>query len=654
MVDLLNPKFSQSQSEALEKLPEKEVHIPLPARRFERIRVWFLGRSRRRVFVRLALAFLATLVLIYLFVIHPAVAVYTKAMNMKEPINRLQTALNQGNLVLAGESLRQVEAELSELKDQYRRLGHLRLIPLINNYYGDGKHLLEAASFSLDGGRVLLDSLTPFSDVLGLTEGFGRYLTTEQQVVSLAGILPQIASQVDVALGRLFLVRVELEQVDPSRYPTDIRGIKLRFWLGEIQKMFSDFEPLLVEAKSIIETLPHLLGTPERNYLVIFQNDAELRATGGFITYYGLITLRGGKIIDSNFAAGAMIHKNQPYEKPPEPIRKYLGVRTWHLQDSNFSPDFLSSSTTLVGMWKRSKLPSIAGIIAITTESAGKLLGLTGPIRIAGYDLDLTDANLPDDCRTGGLSFTSTNLVCRLEYYVEKHAEGGTEKRKVILGKLSEAVIKRITSSSAEIWPQLLDLTFNLLDQKDILLYSTDKEEQELIERLGYAGRIKDYDGDYLHISDSNFGGKKTDLYMQETVEQSLTKLEDGTWRKTVKIHYYNPQPYDNWLSAIYRDWVRLYVPRGSKLVKIEGAREEWGSWGELGKTVFGAFFTLWPQKKHTLTFVYDLPEGVVGEEYQLLMQKQPGTNITLVKVKIGAKIESFELKTDCEITVDY
>jgi len=652
MIDLLNPKFSQSHPEVLERPPEEKERVP--AKKVEGIFSRFWGLKNWKLFICLFLSFLVPLALIYLFVINPVMAVYTKAMGMKEPFSRFQEAIDQKDLVLADQSLRQVESELWELKDLYRRLGYLEIVPVINSYYRDGKHLLEAISFSLEGGRIIIESVSPFGNVLGIAQGFEGYLTTEEQAANLAAVLPQIAPQIDTALGKLFLTKAELEQIDPSRYPEDIRDIKLKFWLEESQKILSEFEPLLAEAKSIVEILPHFLGIPERTYLILFQNDAELRATGGFITYYALVTLGNGKIVSSDFMSGALVHKNQPYEYPPEPIRKYLGVRTWHLQDSNFSPDFPTSTAILISMWEKSKLPDIEGVIAITSGSARKILELTGPIRLAKYDLDLADTNLPDDCRVGGESFTSSNFICRLEYYVERYTRGGTERKKAILSELSQAVIRKITSFSMEIWPQLLDLTFNLLDQKDILLYSTDAREQELIEDLGFAGQIKDYEGDYLHISDSNFGGKKTDLYMRETVEQNLTRRKDGRWRKTVNISYYNPQPHDNWLSANYKDFVRIYVPRGSKLVRVEGANQEWGSWTELGKTVFGAYFTLWPQKKHTLTFVYDLPSGdlIKDARYRLLMQKQPGANITLVKVKIGGKMKSFNIKTDKEIEI--
>ncbi|PIZ41227.1 hypothetical protein COV28_02965 [candidate division WWE3 bacterium CG10_big_fil_rev_8_21_14_0_10_48_23] len=674
MIDLLNPEYSRKIYQ--DRLSET-VAPQSPSRKagFKNLfgKVKIPKPSWRKLFFCL-IGLLIFLGLGFFFLLRPAFSLYTGIKNTEVVVSELQTAFAKKDLTVVEHALAKLETELAKMRGSYQRLRYLKKIPVISGYYRDGEHLLGAASLSAEGGKELLDAISSFSDVLGLTEGFGKILTTEQQAISLARILPRITPQIDTALGKLFLVKVELEEINPVHYPEEIRGMKLRFWLQEVKKMISEFEPFLRETRTIVEVLPHLLGVPERTYLVLFQNDAELRATGGFITAFGLVTVKDGRVVATDQHGIGYANGRIPYIRPPDPLRRYLKVHTWHLSDSNFSPDFKLSARKAVEMWRMTNLPQTSFVVAITTEAAREMLEFIGPVKLPNYPYDLSRYSwLPSDCRAGGDRFTATNLVCRLEYYVEKFRPDIAARkydRKLILGDLMDAIINKITSSSVEIRPKLLDFTFTLLNQKNILLYSTNPKEQELIEKLGYAGRIKDYPsahstsseqagsgqaaGDYLHISDSNFGGKKTDLYMREGVEQSLVRLRDGRWRKTVKINYFNPQKYDNWLSANYKDFVRLLVPKGSKLVKIEGASQQWGSWNEVGKTVFGAFFTLLPQKEHTLTFVYDLPEGSVGENYQLLMQKQPGTNITLVKVKIGDKIESFELKTDREITVDY
>jgi len=618
--------------------------------------------SYRRSHVVILLTLL--LLLFGFFVGYPAYAFYKQVKIAEVAIRDFKMVFSTHDLRSIDGSLDKVEASLIGLIRAYRRFGYLHHVPFISDYYRDGQHLLAAAGFALESGEILVDSLKPFSGLLGLERDFGSMLTTEQLVANLVEILPQISSQIDDASGKIFLVKKELDQISIDRYPEEIGKLKLRFWWEESRRIISDVEPLLGEAKSLSGVLPKLLGIPQRRYLVLFQNDAELRATGGFITAIGLITLKNGKITDVEIHDVGFATNRLSAWPGNYPVARYLRTPGLLFHDTNYSPDFKVSAEQILEFWQSGVgLPSVDAVIAINTGAAARVLEFTGPVVVPGYDLDFAGYSwLPSSCQEGGKAFTSGNLVCRLEFWVERI--GGNERAKrgslkgSLLGKLSETLIDKLVVSPAEAWAQIVELGFEMLQEGNILFYSKDAVEQKLFETLGFAGRIKDFAGDYLHISDSNLGGKKTDMFMQEAVEQSLVRLENGIWRKTVMIHYFNPQPYDNWVSANYKDWVRIYVPKGSTLVKITGASIDPGSWEELGKTVFGVFFNnLWPQTRRTVTFVYDLPPSLTEAMeatgiYKLLVQKQPGTNIGLVSLEIGGKIKSFDLKKDLEVTI--
>lgn len=586
----------------------------------------------------------------------------------------LNGAITSQDLPRIEASLGKIDSQLAKVETAFSSMFVLRLVPWVGDYYWDGMHALKAAHLAVETGEEIVAVLGPYKENLGLGPGFGGQITVEQRLQNLLDTLPPLADKLDLVWTNTPLIKEELQSINSSRYPEDFRGIKVRFWLSEAQKILEEIEPLVSRGREILVVAPALLGSPERIYLVLFQNSAELRATGGFITGFSLLTLNGGRVTANNFHSGAYFADNYPPELgvAPLPVRKYLNVYKWHFQDSNFSPDFPTAAKTILAAWKKSPLPKVSGVVAINTQIAADLLNLTGPVRISGYDWDLVNTGLPEDCRQGGQNFTSVNLICRLEFYVEKSPRGssGTEARKKILDLISDAVIKKISNSSAEIWPQLVDFVFKHLQQKNLMIFSSAEKEQNFVSDLGYAGEVRNSPDDYLYINDSNFGGLKTNLYMQEEVGQNLQKLENGTWRKTVKIKYYNPVLYDGWLSGYYKDFVRIYVPSGSKLVSVDGAlhiwtyKDQWATsiqnpagWKENGKAVFGAYFTVAPQKEHILTFVYDLPSSFAkamedSQDYRLLLQKQSGTNIGLVKVRIGDTIESVDLSQDREITL--
>jgi len=629
----------------------------------------FKTRLRRTIF-----GVFVVLALVLFLLVGAAVYLFLQVRGISVLGNSLKTAVEARDLDRTGEVLDQIDSKLSLVRAVFKGMFFLGAVPRLGDYYRDGNNVLEASQLTVESGKVVVKALGPYRDVLGLGSGSNIQTTLEQRLQSLLKNLPALAGSLDLVWVNTGLIREDLGKIDPSRYPEDFYGVKMRFWIGEIQGILTETEPLVSRGREILAVAPALLGSPRRTYLVLFQNDSELRATGGFITGFSLVTVRGGKVLSNNFHSGAYFASRYPAELgvPPRPLGKYLSVRKWFFQDSNYYPDFPTTAKKILGMWHKAGLTPVSGVIAVNTRIAADILKLTGPVRISGYDLDLAKKNLPESCRSGGSDFTSENLVCRLEYYVERgpHKKDGkkpnTEDRKLILDLLSDAVIKKVSSSSAEIWPRLVDFIFEHLKERDLFFFSPNLDEQSLFDGLGYSGRILSYNGDYLYVNDSNFGGKKTNMFLEESVDQTLTKTESGIWRKTVTVTYYNPEPRDKWLSDDYKDFVRIYVPKGSSLVGVAGAFQIWtnpdiwsysvvnpSGWTESGKTVFGAYFTAWPQQKHTLTFVYDLPKDVVGgDNYNLLVQKQPGTNIGLVTVKIGATMKSVNLSQDREITV--
>jgi len=192
-----------------------------------------------------------------------------------------------------------------------------------------------------------------------------------------------------------------------------------------------------------------------------------------------------------------------------------------------------------------------------------------------------------------------------------------------------------------------------------VLLYIFDEKAQNAASEFGIAGTLKEYDGDYLHINETNFAGAKSNLYIQEKVKQTVKKDKDGNLNKKVTIEYKYPRRGDNCslerkgglcLAGIYRDWIRIYVSKGSKLIKASGTEVALTATEDLGKTVFEGFFTIRPEGTAKIELEYTAPVKVNGQ-YKLLIQKQPGVKGHTYEVEaFGKKQKSFPLDTDKEL----
>lgn len=578
-------------------------------------------------------------------------------------VNEAYQAIKKQDLVTAGEKLKSSEDNLKEIQQRYQRLSWLKFVPFVSAYFKDGQHALTAGSLGLEAGKTLIDAITPYADVLGF-KGQGSFMggTAEERVVKIVQTLEKVTPKIDEVTQKLALAETELEYISPQRYPEEFKGKKIRENVIKAKTLVKDVATGVNEAKPMINVLPQILGYPDKKtYLMIFQNDGELRATGGFMTAYAVLKLESGKFIpEKSDDIYSLDKKLKSRIKPPDPIKKYLFssdlntgiVPYYYLRDMNFSPDFKVAMSTFKENYD--KIPGeakIEGIIALDTKVLTDLVKILGPIDVGDYgkftvEPDKRCHNIP-------------NIICELEYIVDEPlpTQSGNRKQS-ILGPMMKQILLKSMGSAKQLWPQLFSTGINLLKEKHMLLYFTDSKIQEGAEAFGAAGRITDFDGDYLHINDSNFGGAKSNLFTKQEVEQEIEVSDSGTITKSLTIVYEDPEEVDNCnlerksglcLNSILRNYLRVYVPKGSKLLENLGSEVPMETKEELGKTYFDGFVTVrGGGGRAKVVLKYELPFKLSqNDKYRLLIQKQPGTLNPKYKVSFGEQTEEFELLTD-------
>jgi hypothetical protein len=384
-----------------------------------------------------------------------------------------------------------------------------------------------------------------------------------------------------------------------------------------------------------------------------------LRPTGGFITAYTIMGIDKGRLhiqksddiypLDDSIA-------NKPVA--PEPIQKYLvNVSRLNLRDSNLSPDFVESMKTFQSLYnKASQREKVDGIIAIDTDV------LVSTIKI-----------LDDQVQAAGMTFTTKNdercncpeVIYELENDISRPVGYQKTDRKYLIRELMNAIMVKALSSSPKIyWGPLFQSMLMLTNQKHVLFYLYDEDAQSGIEAMNAAGKIKSFEGDYLHINDANFGGQKSNLFTTQTVENAYEIQKDGLIKKTVTITYKNTFPPSNCnleagqlcLNAVLRNWLRIYVPKGSQLIDSNGSQVKLKTYEELDKTVFEGFLTVRPLGQSKFEISYTLPFKLSsGSPLPVLIQKQPGTDGNQFTVTANGKtVEEFGLFADKEMRLKF
>ncbi len=381
-----------------------------------------------------------------------------------------------------------------------------------------------------------------------------------------------------------------------------------------------------------------------RTFLVLLQNNMELRPGGGFLGQYAILEIKNGEVI-STFVEDANLLDQRIYAKipAPYPFKRMMQIKKWKFRDSNFSPDFPTNAEKAEYFYSLARgKKDFDGVIAINADVLNHILELTGPIRVPGYSA----------------TFTSQDASIKLEDIVEKvylaNPDMDSRNRKAILKSMASVIIDKL--SSLQNIPRLAKFAQEELHNKNIMLYFKDSDLQSLVQSVHWDGSVsQDWGNDYLMLVDANMGALKSDYYIRRSLNYEI----DFTQEKpiaTVKYLYKHTATHGDWRTSDYHSYIRLYVPQGSNLIERKMVSypliEE-----DFGKTYFGFIVHVLINRETEALIKYELPDYITPDNYELLIQKQSGIGTVPVTIHLktseGEFTQQGELKKDLKFTLD-
>ncbi len=513
------------------------------------------------------------------------------------------------------------------------------------NQYLKSSLYLDTAQKLIESGvgvsKISQELTQLLSDARDIPKVFVQQNLNDDQSVQLTTLVNAQKSRLQKILMEASLLKKNLTTLNVDTLPKDLRE-KLEVAQGYI----SQFVTALSEVDQNFEAALTLLGdkTPHR-YLVLFQNNHEMRATGGFIGSYAIVDVNDGAItkmeVKDVYETDGQLSEFVP---PPPGINKVADQL--YLRDANYSPDFPTSAQKIMWFLEHSRGPTVDTVVAIDQTIAEKLLVLTGPVVVPSFPFALRSDNFND--------LLSYNIEAKLsETYTPKQ----------ILIDLMPVFKEKLLS--LQDFSPLNDLAHNLIGSRHIQVYSDHAGVQTLVEKLKVDGRMvaAEPDMDYLSVITTAIGGNKSDAFIKTNLSHHTEVGNMGmiTDHLTIqKNHTWNESDFAYWKKLMDRygmgklneatlrfihgggdnlDYMRVYVPNGSLLIGLEGVDiEDMDSYEELGYTVFA--FTFGPVSAGEMKEVklsYKLPFELKTENpmdvYRFIAQKQAGTeNITLTK----------------------
>ncbi len=516
-------------------------------------------------------------------------------------------------------SINQAKTGVSQAKSIYYSLEPIRGLGIFKEQFEIGDSLSDLATLSSDAA---------YNTILGVQSLY-------QSLKSITGELNQSSGgNFDSANVYLSSADQKLSKAQALINNPDFKSrtpglIKSRIYsLSERLKIYSD---LVKSSRALSILLPNVVAMEgSKSYLILLQNNNELRPTGGVIDSYAYLSFENGKL--KNLEAKDVSYLDSQLKihvEPPKEIKSDLNQKDYLLQDANWEPDFPTSARQISWFYTKETNQRVAGIVAMDISAIEDLLKVIGP-------LDLPDLKE---------RITADNLF-------EKSVHG----KKTFSTALISALFNKLFFLPNQNWPGISASLGRSLAEKHMSVYLDDSTLFSYVVSQKWAGILpradKETSTDFLSVVEANLGLNKANFYLDRETKLETVIATDGGISHRLRIAYTNRSTSEVFPGGLYKNRIRIYLPFGSKLTKA--------LWGEAdilkdvtgfidyGRSGYSLLIELSPKEQKTLVLDYQTPLKLdfSGKAiYRLDVVKQAGTLkdpfVWEVNYPLGIKLSS-------------
>ncbi|MGA2885544.1 MAG: DUF4012 domain-containing protein [Halobacteriota archaeon] len=352
----------------------------------------------------------------------------------------------------------------------------------------------------------------------------------------------------------------------------------------------------------------------DKTYLLILQDNDEIRGTGGLTDVMGLVTMHNG-----NIASLQYYYRLSPQLQAlvqldgPASFTNFFGVNSAKLSDSNVQYNFTSFAPKMQSDFYNVTGHKVDGIIAIDFTAVEAVMAITGPVTVSGEVI------------------TSRNVADRL------HFDAGTVGNATtgILSTLTFDLARLILDSSV---PQKLALytTLQTLENEGHVLIYPNQGFWFRSAGGSAASESAPPGADSISVVDTNLGSQKADFGVNRTIDYHVQLFSDGSAISTLTLTYANGCWWD------YDVFSTALVPPGAELIAVQNATHAFKgpevTNGD-GFTALSSSLNVSANASGSVTYTYTQPNVVsasgIGYHYDLYIKKQAGINSYVLNVSV-------------------
>jgi hypothetical protein len=437
---------------------------------------------------------------------------YRQAQLVQSDVTTLRTALTDRNWQDVPEQVRTVKASADELTTRSNDVPWRLLsgMPVV----GASATALTDLSRALSGVAGAAEPLTPYAE--RLVNGQIRKPDGSIDLVAMQEVAPLL----DRLAERMTSASVRLGGIEVSKIRPEIGSPLLQF-----RNEITDALPAVTAATEIATWMPGLLGADgERTWLVMLQNPAEMRGSGGLIGGFALMTARDGELdlVDTGTSSD-LSQFRIPLDGAPADVRDTWGESLSNWASFNPSPHFPTTAALAAAGMQAMGQP-IDGVIAVDPEAVAAMLQITGPVTAMGKTVTADD-------------------VARF-FTVDAYSEYlDSQERDDVSMALVEATFEALLAAN---WraEDLLDAMRRPVEERRVLAWSVDEAEADWLATTALGGWLPDEPGSVIAVTFNNLGGNKLDAFLTTEVDYEPGRCPTNSFqRSAVRVSMLNDPP---------------------------------------------------------------------------------------------------------------
>jgi hypothetical protein len=416
-------------------------------------------------------------------------------------------------------------------------------------------------------------------------------------------------------------VRRAADSIDrASRRLSDTRADELLFpfndLVGDLQTQVDRARSAATASAHAFELLPDMLGEKRpRTYLLMIQNPAELRSTGGLPGSLALLHTDGGKVsMGWQGSAGDINGFTEPVVKlRADTALEYGPTPAVDLRDTNFTPDFPEAARIAKAMVERKQDVDLDGVISVDPITLAEMMRGTGPVAV-----------------TDTVTLSAGNVVSALLNQTYQVLDTQDEQND-FFEKVARKIFDSVMSGQGD-QQQVIRGLATAGSQHRVQVWSAHDEEQTVIDGTAVSGALVAESGRRPHIgmylNDSTAG--KMDYYLQYRSSAAAVDCRQGgaqDLRATLALTSTMPANFGGlspWIlgtgqfaaqgSIAFN--LRVYAPYGGEItgMTVDGQGHSVTSDKHKGRQVALLPMTLGPGQKTTVTVDVRTAEGQSGD----------------------------------------